>query len=206
MDMELWSVMKDSAVTGDGLFYFGTDNIKDMQRLDNTSILYGDENNKKIQQQPYLIIHQRLALGVVREIARKNNVPEEEIASIVPDQETSYTVRELVLRVQNLERLRQVGQLVVRTQEAVTQAMEGADPHAPHVQWKHGRQPRHHLFRGLVGEGHGQNAARRNLPGLQQPGNARGQHPCLARAGTCQNQGVLRGQSDGAALFRVEIV
>ena len=114
--------------------------------------------------------------------------------------------RELVLRVQNLERLRQVGQLVVRTQEAVTQAMEGADPHAPHVQWKHGRQPRHHLFRGLVGEGHGQNAARRNLPGLQQPGNARGQHPCLARAGTCQNQGVLRGQSDGAALFRVEIV
>lgn len=92
MDIELWSAMKDSAVTGDGLFYFGTDNIKDMQRLDNTSILYGDENNKKIQQQPYLIIHQRLALGVVREIARKNNVPEEEIASIVPDQETSYTV------------------------------------------------------------------------------------------------------------------
>ena len=41
--------------------------------------------------------------------------------------------RELVLRVEDLEGLRQVGQLVVRAQEAVAQAVEGADPHAAHV-------------------------------------------------------------------------
>ena len=48
MDMELWSTMKDSAVTGDGIQYYGTANVADMQRLPCTTVLYGDESNQKI--------------------------------------------------------------------------------------------------------------------------------------------------------------
>ena len=67
--------------------------------------------------------------------------------------------RELVLRVEDLEGRRQVGQLAVRAQEAVAQAVESADPHAAHVERQHAGQARHHLARGLVGEGDRQHAA-----------------------------------------------
>lgn len=92
MDMELWSTMKDAAVTGDGIQYYGTANVADVQRLLCTTVLYGDESNNKIQQQPYIIIVQRLAVDVVKEEARKNNIPEEEIAQILPDQETEHVI------------------------------------------------------------------------------------------------------------------
>ena len=39
MDMELWSTMKDAAVTGDGIQYYGTSNVADMQRLPCTTVL-----------------------------------------------------------------------------------------------------------------------------------------------------------------------
>jgi hypothetical protein len=102
--------------------------------------------------------------------------------------------RELVLGVQDLEALRQVGQFVMRAQEAVAQAVEGADPHATHIDRQHAGQARHHLLGGLVGEGHRQDAARRHLPGLQQPRDAGGQYPGLARASTGQDQGMLGRQ------------
>lgn len=89
MDMELWSTMKDAAVTGDGIQYYGTSNVADMQRLPCTTVLYGDESNPKIQQQPWIIIVQRLSVDSVRQIAEENEIPKEQIALIVPDQETS---------------------------------------------------------------------------------------------------------------------
>lgn len=92
MDMELWATMKDSAVTGDGVQYYGTDNVADMQRLPCTAVLYGDESISNIQLQPYIIIHQRLPINVVRAEAKKNKIPEEEIQQIVPDQETENLV------------------------------------------------------------------------------------------------------------------
>jgi len=116
----------------------------------------------------------------------------------------AFDGRELVLRVQNLEGGGEAGQLVVRAQEAVAQAVEGADPHAAHVHRQHGGQARHHFLGGLVGEGHRQHTAGRHLPGLQQPGDARGQHPRLARARPGQDERVLGRQHDGSALFGIE--
>ncbi len=110
------------------------------------------------------------------------------------------------MRVQNLERLRQVGQFVMRAQKAVAQAMERANPHATHVQGQHAGQAGHHLLGGLVGERHGQNATGRHLSGLQQPGNARGQHPGFAGTGSGQDQRVLCGQHHGGELLGVEVV
>ena len=92
MDMVLWSTIKDAAVTGDGILYFGTENMDDVQRLPNTSLMYGDESEQDIQKQPYFIIHQRLLVGTVKEMARANGVSENEIELIVADKETNYTV------------------------------------------------------------------------------------------------------------------
>lgn len=88
MDMVLWSTIKDSAVTGDGILYFGTSDMSDVQKLPNTSVLYGDESETDIQKQPYLIIHQRLMVSTVRKMAKNL----EDLELIVPDQDTEYTV------------------------------------------------------------------------------------------------------------------
>ena len=47
--------------------------------------------------------------------------------------------------------------------------MKGANPHAPSINGQHGTQPQHHLFGSLIGEGHRQDANRRNLTRLDQP-------------------------------------
>ena len=111
---------------------------------------------------------------------------------------------QLVLGVQNLEGLRQVGRLVMGAQKTVAQAVEGADPHGAHVDRQHGRQARHHLFGRLVGEGHRQHAAGRDVAVLQQPGDARGQHPGLAGARSGQDQRVFGREFNSSALLRIQ--
>ena len=113
--------------------------------------------------------------------------------------------RQLVLRVQNLKGLRQARQLVVRPQKAVAQAVEGANPHGVHVHRQHGLQAQLHFFGRFVGEGHRQNAAGGDLRGLQEPGDARGQHPGFARTCARQNQRVLGWQGHGSVLLIVEL-
>jgi hypothetical protein len=114
--------------------------------------------------------------------------------------------RELVLRVEDLEGRRQVGQLPVRAQQAVAQAVEGADPHAAHVDGQDGGQPRHHFLGGLVGEGHGEQAAGGDLAGLQQPCDARGEHAGLAGARAREDERVAFGQRDRGELLRVQVL
>ena len=92
MDMVLWSTIKDAAVTGDGILYFGTDDVGDVKILPNTSILYGNESESNIQKQPYLIIHQRLLVKTIKDMARANGLPDEEINLIVPDQDIENIV------------------------------------------------------------------------------------------------------------------
>jgi hypothetical protein len=113
--------------------------------------------------------------------------------------------RQLILRIEDLERLRQPGLAVVGAQKAVGQAVEGADPHAAGVDRQHRRDARQHFLRRLVGEGHRQDPQRRHLAGLDQPDDAGGQHPCLARAGPRQNQRGFMRQRHCGALFRVEV-
>jgi len=69
---------------------------------------------------------------------------------------------------------------------------------------QHGTQASEHLFGGFVGEGHGNQTARRHLTGLQQPGNAGGEHPGLARTCAGQYQRVLRRQTHRGLLLWVE--
>lgn len=91
-DMELWATVKDSAVTGDGIQYFSSADMTNMQKIGNTSILYGDESETDIQKQPYIIIHHRQTVGAVKAEARGNGIPESEIALITADRKKEYMV------------------------------------------------------------------------------------------------------------------
>ena len=97
--------------------------------------------------------------------------------------------RQLVLGVEYLKGLRQIGHLVMCAQEPIAQAMEGANPHAPHIHGQHGLQANQHFLGGLVGKGDGQNTARPHLGSLQQPSNSGGEYPGFAGTGPGQYQG-----------------
>ena len=84
--------LKHACITGDGLQYFPTGNVEDVQILNNTDVLYGDESETNIQRQPYIIIHERRSVEEVKEMARQNGIPEEEVALITPDRDTEYTL------------------------------------------------------------------------------------------------------------------
>ena len=89
-------------------------------------------------------------------------------------------------------------------QKPITQPVEGAHPHAAHIDWQHARQTRQHLFSSLVGKGDSQHTTRRNLASLQQPSDAGREHAGFARTGTSQNKRVVGWQSYRSRLFVVE--
>ncbi len=110
----------------------------------------------------------------------------------------------LVIAVEDLEGLGQARFLPVRPQQAVRQAVEGADPHA-------GRADAHqlldavaHLGSGLVGEGHRQDRVRRRVLDLDQPGDTVHQHSGFTGASTGQDQLTANGGRYGLALGIVE--
>ena len=113
--------------------------------------------------------------------------------------------RQLVGRVENLKQRRQAGLAVVRAQQAIAQAVEGADPHPAGVDRQERGEPRLHFLGRLVGEGHGEDTLRPDLAGGDQPGDARGQHARLAAARAGEDQRMLRRQGDGGVLLRVEV-
>ena len=88
-DGKMWDVLEDAYTVGDAFiyFYWTEDGIK-AEFLDNISVLFGDENNPNIQEQPYIYIPQRKYVTDVKAEAEKNGISKEEIANIVPDDDT----------------------------------------------------------------------------------------------------------------------
>lgn len=84
--------VKHGNITGDGIQYFPTGEVEDVQILNNTDVLYGDESEPNIQRQPYIIIQERRRVEEVKEMARENGISEEEIALITPDRDTEYVL------------------------------------------------------------------------------------------------------------------
>jgi hypothetical protein len=116
---------------------------------------------------------------------------------------------QLVVAVQHLEPFGQLRVLPVQAQQAMRQAVEGADPHA--------RAPaatarcsalgaRAHLAGGLVGERHRKDAVRRHAVHLVEPGDAVGEHAGLAGTGAGEDQVVTGRCGDGLALRRIQRV
>lgn len=78
--------LKHSAVQGDSyVFWYSGDTRKSPQIVNNTQMRLGDENTVDIQEQPWIIIEERLAKDVVRERAKLQGCTEEELALIMTD-------------------------------------------------------------------------------------------------------------------------
>ena len=83
--------LRYAAVEGDSYFFWGEggDTRKEPQILHKTSVRLGDENIENIQEQPWIIIEERMLPEVVRERARRNGIKKEDIDLIKPDKELS---------------------------------------------------------------------------------------------------------------------
>lgn len=97
MDSVKWSVVKAACVAGDAWLYFhvdtsqtasvGGDNMPRLaiRQIDRTSVYLADEQNPVLSEQEYIIIAERRSVRAVREEARKNKVPEDDIRLITAD-------------------------------------------------------------------------------------------------------------------------
>lgn len=81
--------LRHSAIQGDSYFYWGEggDTRVPPQILHNTQVRLGDENILDIQEQPWIIIEERLNPELVRERARLQGISKSDIALIKPDME-----------------------------------------------------------------------------------------------------------------------
>lgn len=89
--------MRNAAVDGDGATYSWFD--PDMETgqeakggivteiIENTRIIFGNPNDREVQQQPYIIIPMRKQVEIVKEMAEKNGASRDEIDSIRADSE-----------------------------------------------------------------------------------------------------------------------
>ena len=88
MSSILFKVIKEAGISGDSYTFWYEPNK--CQQIDNVSIILGDEQNSNIQEQPWIIIRERVNVSDVIEVAKANHVPEEEWSSITADKDNDY--------------------------------------------------------------------------------------------------------------------
>lgn len=97
-DVHNRSILKDSAITGDGIQYSYFDPTIETGQvakgdvaneiIDNVNYFPGDTNNNKVQPQPYIVLAFRSLIEDLKDEARLNGVSEEQIKLIAGDTET----------------------------------------------------------------------------------------------------------------------
>ena len=97
LDKLMWDVLQDAYIAGDSFLYFYDDASKPegsilCELIDTTSIMLGDEQQPDIQKQPYILIVQRKNINEVKDMARANGCPEEDIDAIQPDSDTELQI------------------------------------------------------------------------------------------------------------------
>lgn len=88
LDSKIRQVSDDAAINDEGIMYvtYDEENQSPVNEIINkTNIFYGNENTSDIQNQPYILVSQRLPVSQVREMARQNDVSEEKIRYILGD-------------------------------------------------------------------------------------------------------------------------
>ncbi|MBQ7971681.1 MAG: hypothetical protein IJ294_04975, partial [Clostridia bacterium] len=86
MDQKCWEAVEDGCVTGASYLYFYMQNGKvQAEVLDGVNLIFGDEQEQDINEQPYILIVQRRSVRQVQKEARANGIDEQEIAQIFPD-------------------------------------------------------------------------------------------------------------------------
>ena len=90
LDDKLKKIVRQGAIVSEGVLYnFYDEDIRDIrtQLLKKTDIIYGDENNSEIEEQPYIIIKRRMTVMKAREYARQLKCSEDVVQSIRGDNE-----------------------------------------------------------------------------------------------------------------------
>lgn len=88
MDDIVYKVVKDAGIAGDSYTFWYEPNK--CQMINNVSIILGDESNPNIQEQPYIIIRERVLAKDVIERAKENGVPEQEYNAISEDRDNDF--------------------------------------------------------------------------------------------------------------------
>lgn len=101
MEMECWEAVKQGVISGHSVIFFPDGGIfeqkkeelcwcKDhrvvVQILDGCQVFFGNEQDRKLQNQPYIIIQERLLTEQIKATAKKNGLSDEEIDKILPDE------------------------------------------------------------------------------------------------------------------------
>ena len=94
MNRVAWKNLKHCAIERDSYVYWGEggDTRKPPQIIHNTQMHLGDENIVNIQDQPWIIIEERLEPALVKERARLAGIPQKGIDLIQPDKEMDTTL------------------------------------------------------------------------------------------------------------------
>ena len=113
---------------------------------------------------------------------------------------------DLVVRIQDGEVGLEAQERRVAAQDADREGVEGAEPQSLDHPPDEGAQALAHLARGLVGEGDGEDLAGPGAAQGEDMGEARDEHPGLARAGAREHQDRPVDSLDGRSLSRVQMV
>ena len=111
---------------------------------------------------------------------------------------------QLVVRVDDLEILRQPRLAPVAAQHAMRKAVKRANPEVLHRQFEQGLDATAHLGGRLVGKRHGQQALWRDALDIDEPGGAVDEHARLAAAGASNDERGFCGCGDGLTLRVVQ--
>ncbi len=88
IDTKLKKCVKKSAINGEVITYFYWDNKKRvpiMELKSKVDVMYGNENDDDIQEQPYILLKKRATLSQAREYAKNKGVKEEDVDAIHAD-------------------------------------------------------------------------------------------------------------------------
>ena len=94
MNRIAWKNLKHASIEADSYVYWGEggDTRKSPQIIHNTQMHLGDENIVEIQDQPWIIIEERLEPSLVKERARLAGVSKKDIELIQPDKDMTTTL------------------------------------------------------------------------------------------------------------------
>lgn len=94
MDQKCWEIAEDGCVSGASyLYFYMRDGHLRSEVLAGSDLLFGDEQQEDLQEQPYILIIQRRSVEQVRKEARSAGLSEEEILKIRPDSDLPISER-----------------------------------------------------------------------------------------------------------------
>lgn len=101
MDAKCWEIVKQGLVSGHSVLFFPDGAFFDQsageicrcndrrvfaQILDGCQVFFGNELEGELQNQPYIILQERLLTDQIKKIAEKNGLSEQEVGKILPDE------------------------------------------------------------------------------------------------------------------------